>query len=438
MVLARNRRDIALTRLASSCVVWRIAATKAESMSTRVIAAAVVAQALWLSGCSKKVETPAPPPQVSVSQVLEREVAEWDEYTGRLEAVKTVEVRPRVAGAIERVAFKDGALVKKGELLFQIDPRPYQAELDKAQAEAQRAVARAALTKAELQRAQKLVEARAMSREEFDQRRTAHAEAESAIRAANAAVASAKLNLEFTQIRAPIAGRISRALITEGNLVAGGPTGAPVATLLTTIVSVDPIYVFFEADERSFLKYADLAREGTRPSSREVRNPVLMGLANEEGYPNKGYVDFVENRLDASTGTMRGRAVFENKDGRFTPGLFARVRLVGSAPYRATLINDRAVGTDQGQKFVLVVDDKSAAQYRVIKLGPLIDGLRVVREGLKAGETIVVNGIQRVQPGMIVTAHKVSMETLQPEGNEAQASKTAPRDVDRAKERSAQ
>jgi RND family efflux transporter MFP subunit len=407
-------------------------------MSTRVIAAVAVAQAFWLAGCSKKAESPTPPPQVSVSQVLEREVAEWDEYTGRLEAVKTVEVRPRVAGAIERVAFKEGALVKKGELLFQIDPRPYQAELDKAQAEAQRAVDRAALTRAELERAQKLVEARAMSREEFDQRQTARAEAESAIRAANAAVASAKLNLEFTQIRAPIAGRIGRALITEGNLVAGGPIGAPVATLLTTIVSVDPIHVFFEADERSFLKYVDLAREGTRPSSREVRNPVLMGLASEEGSPHKGYIDFLENRLDASTGTMRGRAVFENKDGRFTPGLFARVRLVGSAPYRATLINDRAVGTDQGQKFVLVVDDKSAAQYRVIKLGPLIDGLRVVREGVKPGETIVVNGIQRVQPGMIVTPQKVAMETLKPEGNEAQAPRTALRDVGSAKERSAQ
>jgi RND family efflux transporter MFP subunit len=370
--------------------------------------------------------------------VLEREVAEWDEYTGRLEAVKTVEVRPRVAGAIERVAFREGSLVKKGELLFQIDPRPYQAELDKALAEAQRAVDRAALTKAELERAQKLVEARAMSREEFDQRGTARAEAESAIRAANAAVASAKLNLEFTQIRAPIAGRISRALITEGNLVTGGPVGGPIATLLTTIVSVDPIYVFFEADERSFLRYVDLAREGTRPSSREVRNPVLMGLANEEGCPHKGYIDFIENRLDASTGTMRGRAVFENKDGRFTPGLFARVRLVGSAPYRATLINDRAVGTDQGQKFVLVVDDKSAAQYRVIKLGPLIDGLRVVREGVKPGETIVVNGIQRVQPGMIVTPQKVAMETLKPEKDDAQAPKTAMRDVGGAKPRSAQ
>lgn len=404
-------------------------------MSTRVIAAALAAQAFWLSGCSKKEEPPAPPPQVSVSQAIEREVAEWDEYTGRLEAVKTVEVRPRVAGLIVRVAFKEGALVKKGELLFQIDPRPYQAELDKALAEAQHAVDRAALTKAQLERAQKLVEAHAMSREVFDQRRTARAEAESSIRAANAAVASAKLNLEFTQLRAPIAGRISRALVTEGNLVTGGPIAGAVATLLTTIVAVDPIYVYFEADERSFLKYVDLSRAGTLPSAREARNPVRMGLANEEGHPHKGYIDFVENRLDASTGTMRARAVFENKDRRFTPGLFARVRLVGSARYRATLVNDRAIGTDQGQKFVLVVDEKNATQYRVVRLGPLIDGLRVVRDGVKLGETIVVNGMQRVRPGLIVAPQKVDMVTLKPENDETRAPTTALRDVGGAKGR---
>jgi RND family efflux transporter MFP subunit len=405
---------------------------------TGLIAAALSAQALWLGGCSKKEEPRAPPPQVSVSQALEREVAEWDEYTGRLEAVKAVEIRPRVAGAIERVAFREGAVVKKGDLLFQIDPRPYQAELDKAQAEAQRAVDRAALTKAEFERAQKLVEARAMSREEFDQRRTARAEAESAIRSANATVASVKLNLEFTQIRAPITGRISRALVTEGNLVTGGPIGGPTPTLLTTIVSVDPIYVYFEADERSFLKYVDLSRAGTLPSSRETRNPVQMGLANEEGHPHRGYIDFVENRLDASTGTIRGRAVFENKDGRFTPGLFARVRLIGSARYRATLVNDRAIGTDQGQKFVLVVDGGNAAQYRVIRLGPLIDGLRVVRDGIKPGETIVVNGMQRVQPGLIVTPQKVAMETLKPEMDDAGAPQTALHGVGGTSGRSAQ
>ncbi|MGH7497225.1 MAG: efflux RND transporter periplasmic adaptor subunit [Gemmatimonadales bacterium] len=357
--------------------------------------------ALTAAGCRASPPPPPPPPAVTVAVVPERDVTEWDEFTGRLEAVDAVEIRPRVSGYIKRVALAEGKEVPKGEVLFEIDPRPYQADLERAQAELEQARTGAALAAREVERAQKLVDVQAISREEFDSRTSAEAQGGAAVRAAEAAVQTARLNLDWTLVRSPIAGRVSNALVTAGNLVQAGP---PTATLLTTVVSLDPIYAYFEGDEQTYLKYSMLARAGTRPSSRDVRNPIYMGLANEDGlFPHKGYVDFVDNRLNAATGTIRARAVFSNKDRVFTPGLFARIKLVGSGKYRATLVVDRAVGTDQDKKFVLVFKPDSTVEYRSIEPGRLVDGLRVVTSGLKGGEKVVINGLQRVRPGMKVT-----------------------------------
>ncbi len=365
---------------------------------------------LWLSillGCGGKPPAAPPPPAVTVAVVPEREVTEWDEFTGRMEAVDAVEIRPRVSGYIQRVDFAEGKEVRKGEVLFEIDPRPYQADLARAEAQLEQARTAAALASKEVGRAQRLVDVQAISREEFDSRTSAEANSEAAVRAAEAAVQTAKLNLEWTRVRAPIAGRVSNAEVTPGNLVQAGP---PTATLLTTVVSLDPIYVYFEGDEQTYLKYSGLARAGTRPSSRDVRNPIYLGLMNEDGhFPHKGYVDFVDNQLNPQTGTIRARAVFSNKDRLFTPGLFARLRLIGSGKYRATLVLDRAVGTDQDKKFVLVLKPDNTVDYRPVQLGRLIEGLRVITSGLKEGDKVVINGIQRVRPGMKVTPTLAAM-----------------------------
>ncbi len=350
-----------------------------------------------------------PPPPVSVAAVIEREVKEWDEFSGRLEAVENVAVRARVSGYVQAINFKEGKEVKKGEVLFVIDPRPYAAELKRAEAELAGAQSRAELSRSQLKRSQQLLESKFISKEAYDERASALREAQASIAAAQAAVEATRLNLEFTQVRAPIDGRLSRAEVTVGNLVSGGSAGE--ATLLTHLVSLDPMYAYFDGDEQVYLKYAALARSGERASSREVRNTVFMGLANESGFPHQGYMDFVDNRLDPATGTIRARAVFENKDRLFTPGLFARLKLAGSGSYKALLIDDKAVGTDQSKKFVLVVSAEKKANRRQVKLGPMVDGLRVIREGLKPGELIVVNGLQRVMfPDQPVTPQVVSME----------------------------
>lgn len=400
--------------------------TAMSELSKRIpTVVAVGAAALMLSfvaGCSDAVGDdkggggPPPAPPVSVAEVFAKEVAEWDEFSGRLEAVETVEIRPRVTGYLQSVNFKAGTEVKKGQVLFAIDARPYQAEVARAEAELTRAQSVAALAKSEVARAERLLAAKAISQQEYDQRVAGNRDGDAGIRAAQAALRAARLNVEFSTIRAPISGRISKAEVTVGNLVNPG------TTLLTTIVSQDPIYAYFEADEQLYLKYVGLSKSGVRPSSRDVKNPIYLGLANEDGHPHKGVMDFVDNRLDAKSGTMRGRAVFDNKEGRFTPGLFARLKLVGSGTYKAVLINDRAVGTDQTQKFVLVVDKDNKTSYRPIKVGALIDGMRVVRDGLKPGELIVVNGLQRVRPGMPVTPQKVPMD--KPNGN-GESPKTA-------------
>jgi len=375
-----------------------------NTMSYRVLAISILTV---LAGCSAPKAAAPPSPSVTVAAVPEKEITEWDEYTGRMEAVDAVEIRPRVSGYIQRVVFNEGKEVHKGDVLFEIDPRPYQADFDRAQAQLEQAKTSAALAERDAERAKNLVDKQAISKEEFDQRTSAKSNADAAIRAAEAALETARLNLDWTKVRAPISGRASRAEVTAGNLVQSGP---PNSTLLTTVVSLDPMYVYFEGDEQSYLKYQALARKGSRPSSREVKNPVLLGLADENGtFPHKGYVDFVDNQLNSQTGTIRARAVFSNKDRIYTPGLFARIRLLGSAKYKTTLILDEAIGTDQDRKFVLALKPDSTIEYRPVQLGPLVEGLRVVKSGLKAGDKVVINGLQRVRPGIKVSAKEAPM-----------------------------
>jgi RND family efflux transporter MFP subunit len=367
--------------------------------------------ALNVGGCGNSGRGAAaapPPPQVSVAKVLERRVKDWDEFTGRMQAVETVEIRPRVSGYIDRVAFTEGGQVKRGDLLFVVDPRPYQADADRAAADLQRYKTSLELAHIELTRVQRLKDTGAVSQEELDERKSTVAQAEANSAGAAATLQAARLNLEFTRVTSPITGRVSRAEVTRGNLVTGGTNGG---TLLTSVVSMDPMYLYFEGDEQAYLRYGQMARSGERPSSRDAANPVRVGLANEEGFPHTGQVDFVDNQLNPQTGTIRARAVLENKDGVYTPGMFARVQLLGSSEYSAILIDDRAVNTDQNQKYVFVLGANNQVEYRRIKLGRVIDGLRIVREGLKAEDVIVVNGAQRVHPGITVTPQTVPMGT---------------------------
>ncbi|HVY55381.1 MAG TPA: efflux RND transporter periplasmic adaptor subunit [Thermodesulfobacteriota bacterium] len=358
---------------------------------------AVLGWALY--GCKQDQPPLPPPPQVTVSKPLVREIKEWDDYTGRLEAVDTVDVRARVSGYLESIHFKDGEMVKQGDLLFVIDPRPYQAELDRAEAELKLAQARLSLAINDLSRAQHLVSARAISEEEADTKASDEQVARATVEQAEAQVKAAKLNVEFTQVRAPISGLISRKYVTVGNLINGGTGG----TLLTTIVSLDPIYCYFEADEQSYLKYTNLQQEGKLPDPRHAKNPAYMEVGNETGYPHKGYVDFLDNRLDPNTGTIRGRGVFGNPDNTLTPGLFARMKITGSGEYKAILVPDEAIGSDQAQKYVMVVNPENAVEYRQVTLGPLVNGLRVIREGVKPEDRIIVKGMQRAMPGVKVS-----------------------------------
>jgi RND family efflux transporter MFP subunit len=368
----------------------------------------VVAGALLVvAGCGKSGDqSPSAPPQVTVAQVLEKRVKDWDEFTGRLQAVESVEIRPRVSGYIDKVAFTEGSQVKRGDLLFVIDPRPYQAETDRAAADVKRYKTALELARIELARVQRLKDSGAVSEEELDERKSTMSQVEANVGGAQAALESAALNLNFTRVTSPIAGRVSRAEVTRGNLVTGGINGG---TLLTSVVSMDPMYLYFDADEQSYLRYTKMAHSGERPSSRDAANPVQVGLANEEGFPHTGTMDFVDNQLNSQTGTIRARAVLENRDGLYTPGLFARVQLLASSEYSAILIDDRAVNTDQNQKYVLLLGANNTIEYRRVKLGRIIDGLRIVREGLKPGDVILVNGAQRVHPGITVTPQKVLM-----------------------------
>ncbi|WP_417472281.1 efflux RND transporter periplasmic adaptor subunit [Luteimonas mephitis] len=361
--------------------------------------------AVAVSACGSSEAAPGagmpPPPEVSVATVLSKPVHQWDTFNGRVTAVESVELRPRVSGYVQRVAFKEGQEVEKGDLLFVIDPRPYRAALDQASAQLQRARAEAKLAQAQDRRAQTLIEAKAISREEFETRKAATAQGDAGVRAAEAAVAAASLDLQFTQVRAPINGRIGRAMVTEGNLAQAD------ATLLTTLVSQDPMYVYFESDEQTYLRYADLARKGERTRSS---NPVRVGLADEPGFPHEGTVDFVDNQVDPATGTIRARAVLPNPDRVLTPGLFARVQVQGSGEFEAMLIDDKAVLTDQDRKYVYVLGADNKAMRKDVQLGRMIDGLRVVESGLGAKDKVIVHGVQKVfMPGMPVAPKTIAM-----------------------------
>lgn len=370
------------------------------SLALSALVAAVIAACSSQAAPGEGAGMP-PPPEVSVATVLSKPVRQWDDFTGRVSAIETVELRPRVSGYVERVAYQEGQEVKKGDLLFVIDQRRYRAELARAQADLERARSEARLAQSQDVRAQTLLDAKAISREEFDTRKAATAQGNAGVRAAEAAVASAQLDLQFTQVRSPIDGRAGRAMVTEGNLAQAD------STLLTTLVSQDPMYVYFESDEQSFLRYQELARKGERASTK---NPVRVGLASEQGYPHAGTVDFIDNQVDPATGTIRARAVLPNKDRVFTPGLFARVQLEGSAEFKAMLIDDKAVLTDQDRKYVYVLGPKNAAVRKDIVLGRIIGGLRVVEKGLAANDKVIVHGVQKVFfPGMPVAPKVIAM-----------------------------
>ncbi|MDX5432590.1 MAG: efflux RND transporter periplasmic adaptor subunit [Halomonas sp.] len=382
---------------------------------------AMVAGLVVLTGCESQADTQAgaeqgpPPPQVSVAQVLVEDVELWDAFTGRIEAVETVDLRPRVSGYIESVNYSEGQEVEKGDVLFVIDQRPYRAELERAEAELQRARARAELARSEAARAEALSQSRSISREELDQRRAAAATAEADILAAQAIAETARLNMEFTEVRAPIAGRTGRALVTPGNLVSE-------ATPLTRIVALDRVHVHFHSDEQAYLRYDAMSRNGERAEFRGSSLPVRVGLANDEEYPYRGEVDFVDNHLDAEAGTILTRAVLDNSEGRVAPGMYARVQLLAGSAEDTLLIDDKAVLTDQDRKYVYVVDAEGRAMRRDVQLGRMADGLRVVAAGLEPGDQVVVNGAQRIFfPGMPVAAESVDMRGQAEGGNELAA-----------------
>jgi len=368
-----------------------------------VLALGAAGVAILIAGCSDATgkadaqaqqQAQAGPP-VSAAAVVEKQVAETQEFSGRLEAVERVEIRPRVSGFITAVNFKPGAEVKKGDVLFVIDPRPYQAEADRADAAAKSARAKTDLARVELARAERLLGDKAIAQREYDERASGVKELDATARAFDAQAQTARLNLSYTRVISPIDGRVSKAEITLGNLV-------DATNVLTSVVSLDRIYASFDGDEETYLRVSKDSHAG-RPVA------VNVGLAGEEGFPHQGKLEFVDNQLDSRTGSVRMRATFENKDRGMAPGLFARVQIGGGNAKTALLITDRAVGTDQSRKFVFVVDKDGKAEYRAVTLGPIVDGLRVVRSGLKPGEKIVVNGLQRVRPGAPITAQTVPM-----------------------------
>nr|WP_295782640.1 efflux RND transporter periplasmic adaptor subunit [Rhodoferax sp.] len=347
--------------------------------------------------------TEAPATPVSVATVVQSNVAAWDEFSGRLEAVERVDIRPRVSGTLQAAHFREGALVKKGDLLLTIDPAPYAADVQRAEAQVGAAQAKGAQAKGEQERSQRLWSEQAISKRELDERTNGQREADANLRAAQAALQTAQLSMDYTQVRAPVSGRVGKLEVTVGNLVAAGP-GAPV---LTTLVSVSPIYASFDADEQVVAKaLKDVSAGGDRKLDRI---PVQMGTSASSDTPFEGKLQLVDNQVDAKSGTVRARAVFDNKDGQLMPGQFARIRLGQATKASALLINERAVGTDQNKKFVMVVGADNKAQYREVTLGASVNGLRVIKTGLAANERIVVNGLQRIRPGALVAPQMVEM-----------------------------
>lgn len=346
-------------------------------------------------------------PNITVSEVVSQRLTEWDEFTGRLHAPQTVDLRPRVSGYIDLIVFKEGSMVEAGDPLFLIDNRSFKAEVKRLKSALTNAKSRLDLAQKEQTRATELASKQAISQEVVDSRNSAVEQAQASLKTTEAELDIAKLNLSFTHVKAPIRGRVSSALITRGNYVNAGQS------VLTKIVSTTELYAYFDADEHTHLKYSELAKQGSRSSSRKVANPVYMGLANDDDFPYQGVIDFVDNSIDQTTGTIRGRAVFPNPDSTLIPGLFARIKVVGSATYEGILIQDKAISTDLNNKFVLVLNRQHEVEYRRVVLGEKLNGLRIIKSGLKAGEKVVVNGLQRVRPGSQVTFEVVPMASQQ-------------------------
>jgi multidrug efflux system membrane fusion protein len=370
-------------------------------MKNFFIGVGILSILLTAAGCKKKSAPQQAPLPVNFVTVVEKEVNEWDEFTGRLEAVESVEIRPRVSGYVTEIHFEAGAIIKKGDLLYVIDPRPYQADFDRAVAEFERMQAQLKLSQIELDRAKDLRTKNTISASEFDQKAATYQGSSAAARSAEAAKNSAELNLEFTQIKSPIDGRVSDARITLGNLV---QPGAGPESVLTTVVSVDPIYAKVDADENAILKYVKLSEEGKRVSARTAKIPAYIELGNETDFPHEGYVDFVDNRLDPGTGTVRARVVLKNwNPNLITPGFFVRTRVAGATPYRAALIADKVINSQQGLKYAFVVKPDNTIERRTLETGTIFEGKRIVKSGLKDREKVVSTRLQLLQPGMKVT-----------------------------------
>jgi RND family efflux transporter MFP subunit len=378
-------------------------------MSAMKSIATILLSCLVFTGCNTAAPETAAPAALSVpvSYPVEREVTDYADYTGRTAAVDSVEVRAHVWGYLEKVNFKEGALVKKGDVLFELDPRPYEAALNQAKAKVAQDEAQLKFDEAEYQRALKLVSSGAVTRSDLDKTAAARDVDIANIAAAKAAVAARQLDVDYTKVTAPVSGRVGRYVVTVGNLITSGDQGG--GTLLTTIVSVDPMYVYFDADEYTVLRVRRLIREGKAKSARDVELPAWLGLANEDGFPHKGVLNFVDNQINPKTGTLRLRGVFPNKDEALAPGYFARVRIKIGFPHPALLVSDRAIDTDQGQKIVYVVGEDNKVSTRPVRLGKIHAGLREVTDGLKAGDRVIVNGLQQVRPGLVVAPTQVDM-----------------------------
>lgn len=385
-------------------------------MRPLVLLLVAVISASWLAGCDQQPATTAnakqpPPPPVTVATPLKKSITEWDEFTGRFEAVETVEVRARVTGFLESVHFRDGQIIKMGELLFRIDRRPFQIAVEQAKAEVDQAQAQLDLANSDVERARPLLERRTITGREFESREATARGALASLSAARAQLRNAELNLEWTEVVAPIGGRVSDTPVDVGNLISGGQDGS---TILTRIVSLDPIHFTFDGSEADYLKYQRLARSGQRPSSRDNANPVAVRLIDEQKFGHRGKMDFVDNALDPKSGTIKGRAIFENKDTLLLPGMFGRMRLFGG-DFDAILIPDSAIASDQSRKIVMTVSSDGSVTTKVITLGPIVDGLRVVRSGLSENDQIIISGLQRARPGQKVKPEvgKISADSQQ-------------------------
>jgi multidrug efflux system membrane fusion protein len=381
-------------------------------MTRAMLAGCGLLMAHLLAACDSKpvASAPPPPPPVTVAHPLQKTITEWDEYTGRFTAVESVEVRARVSGFIDSIHFNEGQIVKRGDPLFVIDPRPYRLAVEQAKADVDRAKAKLEIASLDVQRGAPLARSQTLTEREFDTRKSTERDAAGQVAAAEAALKQAELNLEWTEVRAPIDGRISDKRVDAGNLITGGPSGA---TLLTVIVSIDPIHFIFDGSEADFLRYVHLAAAGGRPSSRDAQNPVSVRLADETEYKHQGRMNFVDNVLNPKTGTIRGRAVFDNKDGFLTPGFFGRLRLFGGE-HEALLVPDGAIASDQSSKIVFTVADDGTVGTKLIELGPMVDGLRVIRTGLAPTDRIVIDGLQRARPGQKVKAEDGKIEVATP------------------------